>query len=136
MLFLCLCTFIGSAYVNSEIGACCITGDGDLFVRFLPCYQAVESLNQGMNIEKAAEDALLRISYYYPQFQAGLVLLDAITGNYTASSIGWTFSYSVRVSTYGSNDTTKVIRVNPIQQQTILNYRQSKRAKLQKHSSP
>ena len=30
----------GGAYADSEVGACGSTGDGDLHLRFLPCYQA------------------------------------------------------------------------------------------------
>ena len=38
-----------------------LTGDGDIMMRFLPCYQAVESLRRGMTPREAAEDAVRRM---------------------------------------------------------------------------
>jgi len=34
-------------YADSDVGACGATGDGDIMMRFLPCYQAVESMRNG-----------------------------------------------------------------------------------------
>ncbi|XP_038683284.1 probable isoaspartyl peptidase/L-asparaginase 3 isoform X2 [Tripterygium wilfordii] len=38
-----------SAYADAEVGACGATGDGDIMMRFLPCYQVVESMRQRMD---------------------------------------------------------------------------------------
>ena len=42
------------------------TGDGDVMMRFLPAYQAVENLRQGMAPDDAATDALKRIVKRHP----------------------------------------------------------------------
>jgi len=35
------------SYADSEVGGCGATGDGDVMMRFLPCYQAIESMRNG-----------------------------------------------------------------------------------------
>ncbi|KAK2437068.1 N-terminal nucleophile aminohydrolase (Ntn hydrolase) superfamily protein [Trifolium repens] len=50
-----------SAYVVDEVGACCATGDGDIMMRFLPCYQVVESMRLGMEPKLAATAPLQNI---------------------------------------------------------------------------
>ncbi|KAL6352593.1 hypothetical protein LRP88_13059 [Fusarium phalaenopsidis] len=53
---------VGSgSYVDGEVGGCGATGDGDVMMRFLPCYQAVENLRRGMSPTEAAEDVVLRM---------------------------------------------------------------------------
>lgn len=42
----CLQTGAG-AYVDQEVGGAAATGDGDIMMRFLPSYQAVEFMRQG-----------------------------------------------------------------------------------------
>ena len=32
------------SYADSEVGGCGATGDGDVMMRFVPCYQVVESM--------------------------------------------------------------------------------------------
>jgi N4-(beta-N-acetylglucosaminyl)-L-asparaginase len=48
------------AYADSTVGACGETGDGDVMMRFLPCYQAVQSLRAGLSPTEAAQDAIAR----------------------------------------------------------------------------
>ena len=43
-------------------------GDGETMVRFLPCYQAVESMSKGMALQAAAADAISRFLKFYPGF--------------------------------------------------------------------
>lgn len=72
-----------------------LTGDGDIMMRFLPCYQAVESLRRGMTPREAAEDAVRRMVRRYPDVASGVVVTDA-KGNHAGAGSGWTFTYSIR----------------------------------------
>ncbi|XP_074560548.1 putative isoaspartyl peptidase/L-asparaginase 3 isoform X1 [Curcuma longa] len=86
-----------SAYADSEVGACGATGDGDIMMRFLPCYQVVESMRQGMEPKHAAVDAISRIAHKYPNFVGAVVALDK-KGVHAGACHGWTFQYSVKNS--------------------------------------
>ncbi|KAK1833401.1 putative isoaspartyl peptidase/L-asparaginase 3 [Podospora conica] len=87
---------VGSgSYVDGDVGGCGATGDGDVMMRFLPCYQAVESLRRGMTPKEAAEDAVRRMLRKYPDVASGVVVTDT-KGNHGGAGSGWTFTYSVR----------------------------------------
>jgi len=86
------------SYVDNDIGASAATGDGDVMMRFLPTYQAVENLRQGMDPTSSAQDAIRRIAKYYPSFQGALIVVSK-AGDIGAAGYGWTFQYSVRNST-------------------------------------
>lgn len=64
------------SYVDSTVGGCGATGDGDVMMRFLPCYQAVESLRRGLTPQQAADDAVQRILARYPDAKTGIVVVD------------------------------------------------------------
>ncbi|KAG5913483.1 hypothetical protein E4U42_001119 [Claviceps africana] len=98
------------AYVDSLVGGCGATGDGDILMRFLPCYQAVESMRRGMPPRRAAEDALARILARYPRVRAGLVVLNK-RGEHAAAATNWSFSYSFRRA---DMDETQVVAVHPM----------------------
>lgn len=84
------------AFVDNDVGAGVATGDGDVMMRFLPSYQAVESMRQGIRPQKAAEIAILRIEKFYPLFSGAVVAVNK-EGNHGAACHGMqTFSYSVR----------------------------------------
>jgi len=83
------------AYVDNEVGGCAATGDGDVMMRFLPCYQAVETLRQGGTPTEAAQNALMRISKFYPTFKGALIVANS-RGEYGAAGCNWVFQYSVR----------------------------------------
>ena len=68
------------SYVDGDVGGCGATGDGDVMMRFLPCYQAVESLRHGMSPKAAAEDAVRRMVRKYPTVQSGIVVVDRSAG--------------------------------------------------------
>ncbi|KAK3386374.1 nucleophile aminohydrolase [Sordaria brevicollis] len=103
---------VGSgAYVDGEVGGCGATGDGDIMMRFLPCYQAVESLRRGMTPTEAAEDAVRRMVRKYPSVQSGIVVVDK-NGNHGAAASGWTFTYAYRG---GQMSETKVVTVPPLE---------------------
>ncbi|XP_057475735.1 probable isoaspartyl peptidase/L-asparaginase 3 isoform X1 [Actinidia eriantha] len=84
-----------SSYADNEVGACGATGDGDIMMRFLPCYQVVESMRLGMEPELAAKDAILRIARKYPNFVGAIFAVNK-HGVHAGACHGWTFQYSVR----------------------------------------
>lgn len=97
-----------SSYADDEVGACGATGDG-VMMRFLPCYQAVESMRQGMDPKQAARDAISRIARKYPNFVGAVFALNN-KGVHAGACHGWTFQYSVRAE--GMND-VQVFTVRP-----------------------
>lgn len=68
---------IGSgAYADSEFGAAVATGDGDVMMRFLPSFLAVEELRRGTGVNEAAEVAIRRIATSYPGFFGAIIVVD------------------------------------------------------------
>ncbi|KAI0875793.1 asparaginase-domain-containing protein [Hypoxylon argillaceum] len=98
------------SYVDGEVGGCGATGDGDIMMRFLPCYQAVESLRLGMSPKAAAEDAVRRMVRKYPAVQSGIVVVNN-KGEHGGAGSGWTFTYAYRG---GSMNETVVVSVPPL----------------------
>ncbi|KAM0454837.1 hypothetical protein ACHAPV_008210 [Trichoderma viride] len=98
------------SYVDSTVGGCGATGDGDVMMRFLPCYQAVESLRRGLKPQEAAEDAVRRILAKYPDAKTGIVVVDK-RGEHAAAASGWEFSYSYRG---GGMERSEVVKVKPL----------------------
>lgn len=86
-----------SAYADDEVGACGATGDGDIMMRFLPCYQVVESMRLGMDPKRAAADAISRIARKFPNFIGAVFALNK-NGVHAGACHGWTFQYSLRNS--------------------------------------
>ncbi|KAL2151089.1 hypothetical protein VTH82DRAFT_6187 [Thermothelomyces myriococcoides] len=102
---------VGSgSYVDGEVGGCGATGDGDIMLRFLPCYQAVENLRLGMTPTEAAEDAVRRMLRKFPDISSGVVVVNN-KGEHGAAGSGWTFTYSFRA---GQMDATEVVSVPPL----------------------
>ncbi len=102
---------VGSgSYVDGDVGGCGATGDGDIMMRFLPCYQAVENLRQGMEPQEAAEDAVRRMLRKYPKMSSGIVVVNN-KGEFGAAASGWTFTYAVRG---GKMDAHQVFSVPPL----------------------
>ncbi|XP_063955161.1 N(4)-(Beta-N-acetylglucosaminyl)-L-asparaginase-like [Lytechinus pictus] len=84
------------AYVDREVGGAAATGDGDVMMRFLPSYQIVENLRNGMAPDKACLSALERITKYHPDF-SGALIAATINGKYGGACHGFSsFHYSVR----------------------------------------
>ncbi|TRX94262.1 hypothetical protein FHL15_004729 [Xylaria flabelliformis] len=98
------------SYVDGDVGGCGATGDGDVMMRFLPCYQAVESLRLGMTPQAAAEDAVRRMVRKYPDVQSGIVVVNN-KGEHGGAGSGWTFTYAYRG---GSMNETVVVSVPPL----------------------
>ena len=97
-------------YVLADVGGCGATGDGDVMMRFLPCYQAVESMRLGATPLRAARDAMARIRARYPTFRGGLVVAN-VRGQHAGASNGWTFTYSL--SSPETNGEVRVFTVEP-----------------------
>lgn len=98
------------SYVDGDVGGCGATGDGDVMMRFLPCYQAVENLRNGMTPTEAAEDAVRRMTRKYPDVSSGLVVVDT-KGNHGGAASGWTFTYSFRG---GKMNETEVVTIESV----------------------
>lgn len=104
------CVAGGAAYADDDVGACGSTGDGDLHLRFAPCYQVVESMRQGVSPKLAAENAIQRIAKYYPHYVGALFAVDR-AGNHAGASHGWIFQYAFQ--TRGMQE-PKIVTVQPI----------------------
>lgn len=98
------------SYVDGDVGGCGATGDGDIMMRFLPCYQAVESMRRGMTPQEAAEDAVLRMITKYPEASTGIVVVNN-KGDHGGAGSGWNFTYAFRG---GSMTETQVVAVSPL----------------------
>ncbi|KAK9838736.1 hypothetical protein WJX74_002277 [Apatococcus lobatus] len=109
------CVAGGGAYAETGVGGCGSTGDGDIHLRFLPCFQVVENLRQthwGVPVhpEAACESAIRRILRVYPEYVGALVAVDSL-GRHGAAAHGWNFSYSVRTT---EMDKVEVIEIAPL----------------------
>lgn len=98
------------SYVDGDVGGCGATGDGDIMMRFLPCYQAVESLRRGMTPQEAAEDAVSRMLRKYPEAATGIVVVNN-KGEHGGAGSNWNFTYSFRG---GGMSKTEVVAVPPL----------------------
>ena len=108
------CAIAGaSAYVDSEVGGCGATGDGDLHLRFLPCYQVVENMRGGMNPKAAAEDVVRRIQRKVgvERYTGALVAVGRGGRHGAASSGGWKFQYAWRD---GESTKTHIVTVDSL----------------------
>ncbi|XP_052129304.1 putative N(4)-(beta-N-acetylglucosaminyl)-L-asparaginase CG1827 isoform X2 [Frankliniella occidentalis] len=72
------------AFADQEVGAAAATGDGDIMMRFVPSFLAVELMRQGATPEKAANEAIRRIAARYPDFSGALIVLRK-DGEYAAA---------------------------------------------------
>ncbi|KAJ8015445.1 hypothetical protein DPEC_G00026190 [Dallia pectoralis] len=72
------------SYADSSAGGAAATGDGDIMMRFLPSYLAVELMRTGTEPSTACKTAISRIKKHYPQF-FGAVICANSTGHYGAA---------------------------------------------------
>ncbi|XP_073343801.1 N(4)-(beta-N-acetylglucosaminyl)-L-asparaginase isoform X1 [Pagrus major] len=72
------------AYADSSAGGAAATGDGDVMMRFLPSYLAVELMRAGVDPLVACRTAISRIKRHYPDF-FGAVICANTTGHYGAA---------------------------------------------------
>ncbi|KAJ1525930.1 hypothetical protein ONE63_009118 [Megalurothrips usitatus] len=71
------------AYADQDVGGAAATGDGDVMMRFLPSFLAVEEMRNGRTPKEAGEIAIRRITAKYPSFQGAMVVLRK-DGQYAA----------------------------------------------------
>ncbi|PVD34684.1 hypothetical protein C0Q70_05961 [Pomacea canaliculata] len=64
------------AYAGNGLGGAAATGDGDIMMRFLPSFNAVMMLGQGMTPDVAAQKAIEPIVRYYPNFTGAIIVAD------------------------------------------------------------
>jgi N4-(beta-N-acetylglucosaminyl)-L-asparaginase len=105
---------VGAAlYADNQAGCAGATGDGDVTQRFLPAYQAVEFMRNGLSPQDACTKAVQRIMRIHgTSFQIGLVCMDT-QGNVGAAAQGWTFTY-VFASNIATNNKTMTVQVTPL----------------------
>ncbi|XP_010382370.1 N(4)-(beta-N-acetylglucosaminyl)-L-asparaginase isoform X2 [Rhinopithecus roxellana] len=72
------------AYADDTAGAAAATGNGDILMRFLPSYQAVEYMRGGEDPTIACQKVISRIQKYFPEF-FGAVICANVTGSYGAA---------------------------------------------------
>nr|ACO10237.1 N4-Beta-N-acetylglucosaminyl-L-asparaginase [Caligus rogercresseyi] len=75
------------AYADSAVGGAAATGDGDVMLRFLPSFLAVEEMRRGSTPEEAARTAIRRVLAKSPGFFGAVVALSK-DGSYGASRHG------------------------------------------------
>ncbi|KAG5340015.1 ASPG asparaginase, partial [Acromyrmex charruanus] len=89
------------AYANQEIGAAASTGDGDIIMRFLPSFLAVEEMRYGASPTQAAKKVITRITRHYRNFFGAVIALNK-KGKYGAACNGmFGFTYYVATPTLG-----------------------------------
>lgn len=72
------------AYADSSAGGAAATGDGDVMMRFLPSYLAVELMRAGADPSAACKTAISRIKRHYSDF-FGAIICANTTGHYGAA---------------------------------------------------
>ncbi|CAK6968306.1 N(4)-(beta-N-acetylglucosaminyl)-L-asparaginase [Scomber scombrus] len=72
------------AYADSSAGGAAATGDGDIMMRFLPSYLAVELMRTGADPSAACKTAISRIKRHYSEF-FGAIICANTTGHYGAA---------------------------------------------------
>ncbi|RFU81065.1 n4-beta-n-acetylglucosaminyl-l-asparaginase precursor [Trichoderma arundinaceum] len=107
------------SYVDSTVGGCGATGDGDIMMRFLPCYQAVESMRRGLTPLQAARDAVRRILARYPDAKTGIVVVSN-QGEHAAAASGWEFTYSYRGTGMERAEVVSVVPLNDMSERLEL----------------
>ncbi|KAG3104920.1 hypothetical protein PI124_g13989 [Phytophthora idaei] len=100
------------AYVDSSIGGAAATGDGDVMMRFLPSFFAVQEMKKGSHPRKACERALHRIAAVYPHFLGGMVCLNQL-GEFGGAGYGWDFAYTVQASWMSEPEVVHVTPLSP-----------------------
>uniref|UniRef100_A0AAV2MIB8 N(4)-(Beta-N-acetylglucosaminyl)-L-asparaginase n=1 Tax=Knipowitschia caucasica TaxID=637954 RepID=A0AAV2MIB8_KNICA len=72
------------AYADSSVGGAAATGDGDVMMRFLPSFLAVEQMRGGADPSSACRTAISRIKRYHPHFFGAIICANS-TGSYGAA---------------------------------------------------
>uniref|UniRef100_A0A0K0EPM3 N(4)-(beta-N-acetylglucosaminyl)-L-asparaginase n=1 Tax=Strongyloides stercoralis TaxID=6248 RepID=A0A0K0EPM3_STRER len=98
-------------FVLNNIGGCSATGDGDIMMRFLPCFHTVEGMKNGLKPKAAARVAIKRIQEVYGNFFGAFIAANA-DGEIGAACSGMkTFSFTIQS---GSDKMPRVYTVDCI----------------------
>lgn len=81
-------------YVDSMVGGCAATGDGDIMMRFLPTFAGVNTMRSGRSPTEAAQEALRPAIAAYPTFSGAVVCLSR-DGSYGAATYNMDFEMSI-----------------------------------------
>ncbi|XP_070553567.1 N(4)-(Beta-N-acetylglucosaminyl)-L-asparaginase-like [Ptychodera flava] len=76
-------------YADNDVGGAAATGNGDIMIRLLPSYQAVENMRRGLSAKEASAEALSRIAYKYNDFRGAIIAVNK-EGDYGAACYGYT----------------------------------------------
>ncbi|XP_017018774.1 L-asparaginase-like protein GG20738 [Drosophila kikkawai] len=74
-------------YADNEVGGAVVSGDGDVLMRHLPAFLAVEALRAGQSIYQAAESVIQRMLKHNTEFNGGIVVVTRL-GSYAAACAG------------------------------------------------
>lgn len=95
-------------YVDNTIGGAVGTGDGDVMMRFLLSFQAVQRMKEGLSPNEACEKSLLTVNQ--PGGWSGALVALTASGEFGAACVGFgVFHISVR--TVNTGNASKVIEV-------------------------
>lgn len=89
------------AYCDNDVGAAIATGNGDVMMRFLPTYHAVELMREGATPTQAAQAAIARITARGYRFDGAVIALSR-AGAHGGAKAGWAdepLTYAVRDGT-------------------------------------
>ncbi len=76
------------AYCDNDVGAAIATGNGDVMMRFLPTYHAVELMRSGASPAEAARAAIQRVTDKGYRFDGAVIVLRK-DGAHGAAKSGW-----------------------------------------------
>ncbi|XP_059060098.1 N(4)-(Beta-N-acetylglucosaminyl)-L-asparaginase-like isoform X2 [Achroia grisella] len=97
------------AYADNTVGGAAATGDGDVMLRFLPSFLAVEEMRRGASPNRAARTAIERIASHYSDFSGAVIALTN-DGEYGAACHGIkSFPYVVQDN---NREMSEVITIN------------------------
>ncbi|XP_037716709.1 L-asparaginase-like protein GD25160 [Drosophila subpulchrella] len=74
-------------YADNEVGAAVASGDGDVLMRHLPAFLAVEAMRGGQKPDKAAERVVQRLLRHNTEFNGAVVVVNR-RGIYAAACAG------------------------------------------------
>lgn len=64
------------SYADNQVGGAAATGDGDVMMRFLPSFLAVESMRHGLTPALAAQVSIERIVERHPDFMGAVIAVN------------------------------------------------------------
>ncbi|XP_050744065.1 L-asparaginase-like protein CG4372 isoform X2 [Drosophila biarmipes] len=74
-------------YADNEVGAAVASGDGDVLMRHLPAFLAVEAMRRGEKPDKAAKEVVQRLLRHNTEFNGAVVVVNR-RGIYAAACAG------------------------------------------------